>query len=334
MVGSPIESVRDRGTALRGLRWRRGAPACFGRAMNNVLLYLATVAIWGSSWLAITYQLGVVAPEVSILYRFVLSAALLLGWCVLRRLPLRFTAYEHLFMALQGVLLFSINYIIFYFATFYLTSGLVAVAFSTIVIMNIAFGALLLNAPIRPRVALGAVIGLGGLALVFWPDLATFDTGSAGLTGLGLSLLATLSASLGNLTSARNQRAGIPVIQGNAFGMAYGAAFTLAAALVRGVPFAFDLSPSYVLSLFYLALFASVFGFGCYLTLLGRIGPDRAAYASVMFPVVALGLSTVFEGFQWTDLAVAGVALIVLGNIVVLTRFGVPPRAAPTRSRA
>ena len=105
--------------------------------------------------------------------------------------------------------------------------------------------------------------------------------------------------------------------------MAYGAAFTLAVALVRGVPFAFDPRPAYVLSLLYLAVFASVFGFGCYLTLLGRIGADRAAYASVVFPVVALGLSSLFEGFQWTILALAGVALIVLGNVIVLARFGI-----------
>jgi drug/metabolite transporter (DMT)-like permease len=290
--------------------------------MSNVLLYLATVAIWGSSWLAITWQLGRVAPEASIVYRFALSAALLIGWCVVRRLPLRYGARAHLFMALQGMLLFSVNYILFYFATFHIASGLVAVAFSTIVILNIGFGALLLSAPVRPRVAAGAVLGLGGLALVFWPDLQAFDSGSAAVAGLGLSLLATASASLGNVASARNQRAGIPVLQGNAFGMAYGAAFTLAVALARGVPFTFDWSPSYVVSLFYLALFASVFGFGCYLTLLGRIGADRAAYVSVVFPVVALGLSTVFEGFQWSRLAFAGVVLIVLGNLIVLTRFG------------
>lgn len=295
--------------------------------MNNALLYVATIAIWGSSWLGIKYQLGVVAPEVSIAYRFGLSAALLLGWCALRRLEMRFPWRAHAFMALQGVLLFSINYIIFYFASFYLTSGLVAVAFSTIIVMNIAFGAVLLGAPIRPRVAWGAMLGLGGLILVFWPDLAAFDTSGPGLIGLGLSLIATVSASLGNVASARNQRAGIPVIQGNAFGMAYGAAFTTLVALLRGVPFDFDPAPLYVGSLLYLALFASVFAFGCYLTLLGRIGADRAAYVSVVFPVVALGLSTIFEDFEWTVLAFAGVALIVIGNIVVLTRFGAPRTA-------
>jgi drug/metabolite transporter (DMT)-like permease len=288
--------------------------------MNNLLLYLATVAIWGSSWLGIKYQLGVVAPEVSVLYRFVLAAALLLGWCWLRGLSLRFTWRQHVGLAAQGVPLFSLNYIIFYVATNYLTSGLVAVTFSTITVMNIVFGAVLLGAPIRPRVALGALLGIAGLSLVFWPDLAAFDTGSAGLIGLGLSLIATAFASLGNMASARNQRAGIPVVQANAVGMVYGALCTLAVVLARGVPFSFDPSPLYVGALVYLALFATVIGFGCYLTLLGRIGADRAAYTGVVFPVVALGLSTVFEGFVWTELALAGVALIVVGNVVVLAR--------------
>lgn len=298
--------------------------------MNNILLYLATVAIWGSSWLGIKYQLGLVAPEISVLYRFIIAAALLVGWCKLRGLSLNFTWRQHLAIAAQGVPLFSLNYIIFYIASTHLTSGLVAVAFSTILVMNIAFGALLLGSPIRPRVAVGALLGLGGLSLVFWPDLAAFDTGSAGLIGLGLSLVATAFASLGNVASARNQRAGIPVLQGNAIGMAYGALCTLVIVLLRGVPFAFDPSPLYVAALLYLAVFATIIGFGCYLTLLGRIGADRAAYVSVVFPVVALGLSTVFEGFVWTTLALIGVAMIVLGNVIVLAR-ALPREAAPVK---
>jgi drug/metabolite transporter (DMT)-like permease len=286
--------------------------------MNNFLLYLGTVAIWGSSWLGIKLQLGVVPPEVSVLYRFIVAAALLLAWCWARGLSLRFTWRQHVAMALVGVPLFSLNYVIFYIATAYLTSGLVAVTFSTITVMNIGFGALLIGSPIRPRVAVGALFGLGGLSLVFWPDLAAFDTGSASLIGLGLSLIATALASLGNVASARNQRAGIPVIQGNAIGMAYGALSTLIVILLRGVPFAFDPSPLYVGGVLYLAVVASIFGFGCYLTLLGRIGADRAAYTSVVFPLVALGLSTVFEGFVWTTLALAGVGLIVAGNVLVL----------------
>ncbi len=294
--------------------------------MNNILLYLATIAIWGSSWLGIKYQLGVVPPEISVLYRFIVAAALLLAWCRLRGLSLSFTWRQHVAMALVGIPLFSLNYIIFYVAAGYLTSGLVAVTFSTITVMNIGFGALLIGSPIRPRVAVGALFGLAGLSLVFWRDLAAFDTGSASLIGLGLSLIATAFASLGNIASARNQRAGIPVIQGNAIGMAYGALCTLIVIVLRGVPFAFDPSPLYVGGLLYLAVVATIIGFGCYLTLIGRIGADRAAYTSVVFPVVALGLSTVFEGFVWTELALAGVALILVGNVIVLARS---PRPAP-----
>ncbi len=299
--------------------------------MNNLFLYVTTIAVWGSSWLGITYQLGVVAPEVSVAYRFVLAAALLLAWCKWRGLSLRFSWREHLFIAMQGVPLFSLNYVIFYFASAYLTSGLVAVAFSTIVVWNIVFGALLLGSPIRPRVVLAAALGLGGLCLVFWRDLAAFDTSSAGLIGLGLSLVATMSASLGNIASARNQRAGIPVVQGNAIGMAYGAACTLLIIAVRGVPFAFDPSPLYVGALVFLAVFASVIGFGCYLTLIGRVGADRAAYVSVVFPLVALALSTVFEGFVWTPLAFAGVFLILVGNVIVLAGSA-KRRPAPARA--
>jgi len=298
--------------------------------MNNLLLYLGTVAIWGSSWLGIKLQLGHVPPEVSVLYRFVVAAALLLAWCHFRGLNMRFTWRQHVAMAMVGVPLFSLNYIIFYIATIYLTSGLVAVTFSTITVMNIGFGALLIGSPIRPRVAIGALFGLAGLSLVFWPDLAAFDTGSAGLIGLGLSLIATAFASLGNVASARNQRAGIPVMQGNAFGMAYGALCTLIVILARGTPFAFDPSPLYVGGVLYLAVVASIFGFGCYLTLLGRIGADRAAYTSVVFPLVALGLSTIFEGFEWTALAIAGVGLILIGNVIVLAKVG----RAPARSAA
>jgi drug/metabolite transporter (DMT)-like permease len=312
---------------MQGLQWRRRGDLRTCAAVSNAFLYLTTVAIWGSSWIGVKLQLGVVAPEVSVAYRFAIAAALLLAWCKLRGLSLRFSRSEHLMIAIQGVLIFSVNYILFYFAIDYVTSGLVALIFSTIVVMNIGFGALLLGSPIRPRVALGGVLGTGGLALVFWHDLAAFDLASPAIFGFGLALLGTMSASLGNVASARNQRAGIPVVQSNALGMAYGTAFTLAVIVLRGLPFAFDPSPAYVGSLLGLALLGSIVAFWCYFTLLGRIGADRAAYSAVAFPLVALALSTLFEGFEWTPLAFAGVALIVLGNIAVLARI-VPPRPA------
>ena len=299
--------------------------------MTNVFLYVLTVFFWGTSWLAIKYQLGVVAPEVSVLYRMAAAAAILTAYCLFARRPMRFSPRDHGFMALQGVFLFSANYVLIYLGTQYLTSGLVAVAFSLIVVMNIAGTALFFATPIRATMVLGAAAGIAGLALVFWPEIRAFDATRDGTAGLGLVLAGTFLAALGMLTSARNQRHGLPVVQTNAFGMAYGALVLVALTVGLGRPFAFDASFPYVASLIYLALFATVLAFGCYLTLLGRIGADRAAYASVLFPIVALALSTVFEGYQWTLSAALGLVMVLVGNALILTRGPILGRERMTR---
>lgn len=227
-------------------------------------------------------------------------------------------------MALQGLLLFSTNYILVYLAEGYVTSGLVAIIFSMIILMNIIFGAIFLHNPARMHVVLGAVVGLFGLAFVFWPELSSFDLSRGRVLGLIMAFIGAISTSLGNVTSARNQRQGLPIVQTNAFGMAYGAAFMLVLALFRGAELKFDPSVGYVASLLYLAMFGSVIAFGTYLTLLGRIGPDRAAYVMVLFPIIALILSTIYEGMTWSMPQLAGVALVMLGNTIVLTNFNSP----------
>jgi drug/metabolite transporter (DMT)-like permease len=288
--------------------------------MQNAFLYTLTVLIWGSTWIAITFQLGRVAPEASIVYRFGLAALLLLVYARARRLPMRFRPSQHAWIALQGIFLFSFNYILVYLAEQQLNSGLVAITFSTIIILNVVLGAIFLGNPIRPRVVAGGVLGVAGLMLVFSRALTGFDPTGSGRQGLILSIAAVVSASIGNILAARNQRAALPIIQTNAFGMTYGAVCTLAVGLLRGVTFTFDPSASYLLSLGYLALFGSVIAFGAYLTLIGRMGVDRAAYVGVIFPLVALGLSTLLEGLGWNAIGLVGVALVVAGNLLVISR--------------
>jgi drug/metabolite transporter (DMT)-like permease len=288
--------------------------------MPNGILYLIPVLIWGSTWLAIKFQLGVVAPELSIAYRFALAASILLIYSAGRRLSLRFNIRQHAFMALQGLLLFSLNYFLVYLSEEHLTSGLVAIIFSMIIIMNVLFGALLIRNPIRGQVLLGAVIGLSGLLLIFRPEIAEFDLSGARALGVVMAFLGVISASLGNIVSARNQKHALPVVQTNAFGMAYGSLIMVGFAVVRGAPLTFDPSFTYVSSLIYLALFGSIIAFTSYLTLLGRIGPDRAAYVTVLFPIIALILSTLFEDLQWGAPQFIGALLVLLGNAIVLTK--------------
>jgi drug/metabolite transporter (DMT)-like permease len=288
--------------------------------MQTALLYALTSLIWGSTWIAITFQLGAVAPEASIVYRFALAAVVLGVFVLVRRLPMAYTWRQHGFIALQGAFLFSFNYILVYLAEQLLTSGLVAIVFSTIIIMNVLLGALFLGNPIRPWVVAGGLLGVAGLALVFSPEIASFDVSGDRALGLALSFVAVLSASIGNILSARNQRAGLPIVQTNALGMAYGTVVTLVIAYLRGVDFSFEASPAYVSSLVYLAVFGSVIAFGSYLTLIGRMGVDRAGYIGVVFPLVALGLSTLFEGLAWNLPGLLGVLLVAAGNVLVLSR--------------
>lgn len=302
--------------------------------MGNYFLYGATVLIWGSTWYAIKLQLGTVEPDLSIAYRFAIAAALLVAFCLATGRSLRFAPRHHLFIAAQGLFLFSLNYWFFYYGTFELTTGVVAVVFSLLVPMNMLNGAWLFGTRVEAKVLAGAALGLAGILLVFRHELAALDFTSGPMIGLGLCVLATYSASLGNMVSLRNQRAGLPVMAVNALGMAYGAAFMLAFALLRGAPVAFDPAPAYVGSLLYLAVFGSVLGFGFYLTLIGRIGADRGAYATVLFPLVALAISTVLEDYVWSASAFAGVALILAGNLLALAPSRRRLAPAPKRSGA
>ena len=288
--------------------------------MRSVALYAVTVLIWGTSWLAIIYQLGVVDPMVSVAYRFILAAVIMHGLCWVRRQPMRFSRRDHCFLALQGASLFALNYWLFYNAELHIASGLAAVVFSTIIVWNILIGAVWIRHPLDRRVLLGAGLGLCGIALVFWPEVQDFEANETGLYGLGLSIVATILASLGNIASARNQQAGISVLSSNAWAMTYGAGLMVLLALVFGKPFDFMATPLYVGALLYLSVFASVIAFWSYLTLVGEIGPDRAAYATLLFPLVALGLSTVFEDYVWTLPAIIAVCLILGGNLLTLRK--------------
>lgn len=298
--------------------------------MTNALFYLITVLIWGSTWLGIKLQLGVVDPMVSVAYRFALASALLLLWCMIRRMNMSFSLRDHAFMLLQGVLLFALNYLCFYLAELSVTSGLAAVIFSSILLMNIVNGALFLGSPINAKVVYGGILGLIGIVLVFLPEISHFSLDNQSVRGVLLCLLATFLASVGNITSARNQKHRLPIIQSNAYGMGYGALVMFLLALFNGKAFIIEMTTGYLGSLVYLAVFGSIIAFGCYLSLIGSIGADRAAYSTLLFPLVALGISTIWEGYQWSAASLTGVCFILVGNFFILTRKKVAPEIRPT----
>lgn len=291
-----------------------------GNNMKNLTLYVITVLVWGSTWIAIKYQLGSVDPLVSVIYRFGLASVLLFSFCKIQGLSLRFSRKEHFFMATLGVFLFSINYWLVYLAEVHLTSGLVAVIFSSIVFFNIANGAIFLGTPLEKKMIIGAFAGIIGIIFIFMPEIKSFHLGDRGVLGVVLGFSSVLLASFGNIISARNTRNHIPVIQANAIGMGYGTLVLALVALLLGKEFSFSYSVPYVGSLVFLSVFGSIIAFGCYLTLIGSIGADKASYAIMVVPVVALIISSVVEGYAWNFSGGVGLVLVVVGNFWALKK--------------
>ena len=286
--------------------------------MSTLNLYVLTTLIWSATWYAITFQLGVVAPEVSVVWRFGLAALVLLAYAWWRNLPLNFSVQDHMWMAVQGFFMFGPSYICVYLAEQYLASGLVAVVFSLIVFWNILGMRMFFAAPINPITVGAAVLGVAGVALLFWPELESFSNSADAAFGLALAVLGTILSSLGNMAAVQNQNRRIPIIPLSGWGMLYGTLFMAAYAAIAGFEFTFEWTFSYVASFLYLSLFGTVLAFSGYLTLLKRIGPERAGYIGVAIPVVALLISTLFEDLQWEASMVIGILLCVVGNVLIL----------------
>jgi drug/metabolite transporter (DMT)-like permease len=292
----------------------------------TVFLYLLTVLIWGTTWIALKLQLGVVAISVSIVYRFAL-ASLVLFIVLLASGRLQTMRWRgHMLALAQGLCLFCVNFVCFLKASQYIASGLVAVVFSTATVWNALNARLWFGQRIHPRVLAGGALGLVGLGLLFWPELAQQHGGEHAVVGVGLALLGTLCFSAGNMLSTLHQKNGVRPASSNAWGMCYGAVILTGWCLLSGTPFSLDPSPSYLGALLYLAIPGSVIGFTAYLTLVGRLGAERAAYCTVLFPVVALNISAWYEGYQWSGPGLYGLLLVLVGNVVVFSK----PRAART----
>jgi drug/metabolite transporter (DMT)-like permease len=281
-------------------------------------LYAAVVFSWGFSWIALRAQLGVVAPEVSILWRFLIAGCVMWAWVALRGERMSFPLRMHFLFLGVGLCLFSTNFVLFYYGGLTIPSGLLAVVFSLASIGNLLLAAAFLGQPISRRVALGGVIGAIGIGLLYYPEIASADFSPAVLVGLALCVLGTLSFCTGNIISGLIQSRGIALLPAIAWGMTYSVAYLFILSLLRGHEFIIETNLRYLGSLAFLALVSSVVAFAAYIGLLRRIGPARAGYATVIFPVVALSVSTLVEGYSWTPVAALGVAFALAGNLVVL----------------
>ena len=281
-------------------------------------LFAICVLVWGTTWHAITYQISDLAPELGVALRFALAGATLLGVAKWRGARLRFGARAHAALALQGTFLYGVSYVCVYHAERYVASGLVAVGYSASPLLTGIGAAALFGVAIGRRFIFGGWLGLLGVALIFWPEVARPTGAGHAAWGAIFTIGSVLLSTVGSLTASRNRQRGVPLLPAMGFGMLYGALAAALVALALGRPFLWPTAASWWLSLAWLAFAGSALAFACFLTLQDRLGPGPAGTVGVMTPLLALVVSLLFEGFRPDALTAAGTALAMIGNAMML----------------
>lgn len=287
---------------------------------QDMVLYAMMVMVWGTSWIAMANQVDIVPPIITGIYRFTLAGAMTFVWTLWSGHPLRFPWRVHLRLAILGVLMFSTNFVLFYYCARYLPSGLLAVIFSLTSLFNIVLSALFLRHRPTATGILGAILGFAGIGLIFWPEIAQNAGKDGVLIGLAFGLCGTLFFASGNMMSVAIRKYEVPLLSANVWAMFYGTLWLICLAVILGEPFLIDTSAKYWIAMAWLVIMASVIAFWGYMTLLKNIGPARAGYLTVLFPIVALVISTIFEDYRWSLPGLLGLTAIIAGNILVMQK--------------
>lgn len=276
--------------------------------------YGLTVLIWGLTWTAIRLQVESAPVDVSVFYRFLMASVVALVVLALLRRLQRLSLKQHGWLVLQGLTLYSVNFMLIYRAAESMTSGLLAVVFSLAALFNALNGWLWLRLRPTARLYPAVALGISGVALLFWHDL---QLGNATGASILFAVAGTFWFSVGNLVSIKVRLAQVPLLVANAWAMVYGAVILGVWCLIQGVEWVVPTTATFWGATAFLAVPGSIVAFYCYITVIQTLGADKAGYATVLFPVVALSVSTWLEGFEWTITAVLGAMLAILGNYVL-----------------
>ena len=276
--------------------------------------------IWGTTWIVILGQLGTVPPSWSVTYRFLTAGAVMFAYALFTGAPLKIGRGGQIFAVIFGAAQFMFNFNFVYRAEAHITSGLVAVIFALLIVPNTVFARIFLGTRPSPRFYLGSGIAIAGIGLLFLKEYrAAAADSDAVLLGIGLTLCGVISASVANVMQATKRAAALPMASLLAWGMLWGTLFDALFAWATVGPPVIEPSFTYLGGVIYLGIAASAIAFMAYFSVIRMIGPGPAAYSSVIVPVIAMGISTVFEGYRWTVLAGVGAALTMAGLVIALT---------------
>lgn len=292
------------------------------KTRSNSVYFVTCAIIWGLTWIAIKYQLPYVDGSAAVFYRFIFSSAVVFCICLITKISLfNFSKPQHLRFASQGLLLFCLNYLLTYWATSMVTSALIALAFTSLIFLNMFGARIFFKIPFETKVVWGGLLCLAGMGFISWNEYQNLGLHPTSLWGFLIGLISTTSASAGNLISYRSKTDNIPISANNAWSMLYGAVFSLAACFIMGKSLHVDITSPFLISFFYLSIFGTVISFWAYFKLIENVGPAKAAFTSIASPLIALVVSTFIENLNWNIYLFFGAAFCILGNIIALHNF-------------
>lgn len=285
--------------------------------------FMLVTLIWSSTWIVIRDQLGFVPPSWSVVYRFVVAAAAMFTIVLIRRQPLRLDRTGWIIAGAMGLFQFCLNFNFVYRAEAFIASGLVAVIFALLIVPNAVLGWLFLKKPVSLSFILGSMVAIVGVALLFANEHGGGDS-HAVVMGVALTLCGVVSASIANVIQASDAAKAQPILSVLAWSMLIGAVIDALWAFATVGPPVIDMRPAYLAGVAYLGIMGSALTFPLYFGVVREIGPGRAAYSSVLIPIIAMALSTVFEGYHWTAFAIAGSVLALLGLVIAMRAKAAP----------
>ena len=294
---------------------------------SNLLLFLGALFFWSATWSVIGLtQVNIdLDPTISVFIRFIIAGLIILIFVALTKRNLIFSIKDHLYFFVLGIFLYSGNYIFFYNSNIYLPSNIPATVFCLLTIFNILGERFIFNKPITTLTLFGATLGITGIAIIFFKDFLSFNLNSGTTLGLLFALLATLSASIGNLIAIYNKRNfNIPLLQNVAFAMIYGALVALIVSFIKGAEFYIPLKNlSYLLGQAYLIIFGSIISFLCYIRFIEKESATKGGYIGVIMPILALIIAMIFEDVKPDIYFLIGLPLALFGLILILKQESV-----------
>lgn len=288
---------------------------------STTTYFMTCALIWGVTWIAIKFQLPSADGSVAVFYRFAIACAIMFILARFFKQKLSYTKQDHMRFFFQGLFMFCLNFLLTYWAESMATSALVALAFTSLIFFNMFGGKIFLKIPLESKVVWGAIISCVGMGFITLNEYQNMNEHPLSVWGFLLSLIATASASAGNLISSRNRALQIPIFANIAWAMLYGVCATFIFCLSQQKSFVVNLNYEFLISFFYLTIFGTVISFWAYLKLISAVGPAKAAFTSVASPVIALFVSTLFEHMTWSSYLALGVLLCLVGNVIALVRL-------------